>query len=182
MKLNDLLSNNNVTVYGFEAFKNLESNKQADTNVILSTDSPAIMADRDIYSYFAPVLPRGVVFKTPDEITAADLDINNIIVLKYPSWELVNEDNIIIVSRHQGTIDILQTMYPFAPVISGNVTPDIVDNKHVIGTLPPHMISFCRSYRAVTIDNFDYVKDGDLDGEELKSRVRISDPISVVID
>ncbi|WP_222864758.1 hypothetical protein, partial [Serratia marcescens] len=52
----------------------------------------------------------------------------------------------------------------------------------VIGTLPPHLIRFCMSYRAVIIKDFDHVKDGDLSGEELNKRVQISNPITVSVN
>jgi len=181
MKLNSLL-NEKVTAYGFAAFKGLEVHSNPEgTEVVISTLSPAIMADMGIYTYYAPVLPRNTVFNTPEEVMQADLDVNVVIVTDYPSWD--NDlSNIVIVSRHQGTIDILKSMYPDAQVLSGNVTPDDIKGLHVIGTLPPHLIQYCKSYRAVTIKNFDYTKDGDLSGEELLQRIVISNPIRVQIN
>ena len=181
MKLNSLLTKK-VTAYGFAAFKGLEAHSNPEgTEVVISTLSPAIMADMGIYTYYAPVLPRNTVFNTPDEVIQADLDVQLVTVFNYPSWDLINHDNIVIVSRHQGTIDILKSMYPSAQVLSGNVTPDDIDGLHVIGTLPPYLIQYCQSYRAVIIKDFDYAKDGDLSGDELKSRIIISNPINVII-
>lgn len=182
IKLNDVLKTNKVVAYGFPAFKGLEQkSNQEGEEVIISTLSPAIMADMGISVYYAPVLPRNTVFNTTDEVIVADLDIQLVTVLKYPSWHLVNQDKIVIVSRHQGTIDILKNEYPDAPVLSGNVTPDDIKNLHVIGTLPPNLIQHCQSYKAVTIKDFDYSKDGDLKGQELLDRLVISEPIQVTI-
>ena len=134
-----------------------------------------------IYTYYAPVLPRNTIFNTPEEVVQADLDAQLVNVLPYPAWDK-DLSNIIIVSRHQGTIGILKSMYPNAQVLSGNVTPDDIKGLHVIGTLPPHLIQHCKSYRAVTIKDFDYKKDGDLAGNELLQRIVISNPIRVQIN
>jgi hypothetical protein len=182
MKLNNLVKNNKVVTYGFAAFKGLEAHSKPEgTEVVISTLSPAIMSDMGINVYYAPVLPRNTVFNTPDEVIQADLDVQLVTVFDHPSWDLINQDNIVIVSRHQGTIDILKSMYPNAQVLSGNLTPDEIYGLHIIGTLPPHLIQYCQSYRAATIKDFDYAKDGDLSGDELKTRMIISNPINVVI-
>lgn len=182
MKLNELVKSNKVVAYGFPAFKGLEKQSNPEgTEVIISTLSPAVMADMGISVYYAPVLPRNTVFNTTDEVLAADLDVQLVTVLKYPSWDIVNQDKIIIVTRHQGTIDILKDMYPTATVLTGNVTAEDITGMHVIGVLPPHLIQYCQSFRAATIKDFDYSKDGDLSGQELLDRLIISEPIIVTI-
>lgn len=182
MKLNQLINEYDITAHGFAAFKTLEQHcNKSGLPAVLSTLSPAIMLSMGISIYYAPVLPRGMILNTSEEILAADLDVQQVEIVRYPSWDLVNHDKIVIVSRHQDTIDILKGMYPDAPILSENITAENIDRCHVIGTLPPHLIQYAQSYRAVTIDNFDYSKDGDVSGEELKSRIKISDPIQVDI-
>lgn len=183
MKLNKVLEKSNITVYGFRAFKELDilSNKNGG-NKVIATDSPAIMIGRDIHSYYAPVLPRNTVFNTVDDIINADLDLQLVSVSNYQSWDNIDIDKIVIVSRHAGTIAILKDMYANARVLSGNLSCEDIKNCHVIGTLPPYLISYCSSYRAVTINNFDYAIDADLQGQELLDRIVIHEPISVMIE
>lgn len=183
MKLNNLIKNNKVTVFGFPAFKGLEgfSKENEDMECVVSVLSPAIMHGMGINSYYAPVIPRNSRFNTTAEVLDADLDVNEICVMEFPSWDLVNKDRIVIVSRHKATIDILQDMYSDAPVLSGNVSADDIKNCHVIGTLPPTLIAECKSYRAVTITDYNAAEDGDLSATEIKDRLVINEPISVII-
>ena len=183
MKLNNLVEDNKVTVYGFPAFKGLEDfcKGTSDSSFVISTLSPAIMHDMGINSYYAPVIPRNSRFNTTEEVLDANLDVNQVFVMEFPSWDLIIEDKIVIVSRHKATIDILQDMYPDAPVLSGNVSASDLKNCHVIGTLPPALIAECKSYRAVTIKDYNAAVDGDLSATEIKDRLVISEPISVTI-
>lgn len=182
-KLNKLIQSANLTTYGFTALKDLERicNKNGHP-FALSSLSPAIMAEMGISSYLAPVLPRGAIFHTADDIIAADLDVQHVTVMSYPDWDVVAARPNLIVSRHQGTIEILSKMVSDAEIYSGDVNPDTLKGYHVIGTLPPNLIPYTKSYRAVTINDFDYKKDGDLQGEELRARIKISDPITVTIE
>jgi len=134
-----------------------------------------------IYTYYATVLPRNTIFNTPEEVMRADLDAQLVNVLTCPAWE-ANKKGVVIVTRHHGTLDILKSMYPNAVVYTGDIGAEDIACLDVIGTLPPHLIQYCKSYRAVTIKNFDYTKDGDLSGDELKSRIVISNPIRVQIN
>lgn len=179
-KLNYALKHNNLTVYGFPAFKALEdkSNKEG-RDIVLSTLAPGVMMDMDIPVYYSPVLPQGVVFNTPEEIIAADLDVVTTMVLRAPDIE--PDSNVVIVSRRQGTVDILKDMYPNHTVLA-SVTPDDIMDKNVVGTLPPTLAHYASTYRAVTIKDFDHAKDGDLAGQELKERMILTDPVVVRID
>ena len=179
MKIQELL-NKNIRTMGFNAIKEVEdfSDKGNFEEVIyLSSLSPAIMLEQDIKEYYALEIPRNSKFITGKEIIEANLNVNRITVTE----SIINPANLYIVSRHQGTINILKGMYPNAQMLHGNLTAEQLQGKDIIGTLPPHLISACNSYIAVTIDNFDYAKDGDLDGKELQERLRISNPISVTI-
>ena len=183
MKLNELIKTNNARVYGFDAFKGLEAlSMKEGASIVISTLSPAIMNSMGIATYYAPVLSRGTVFNTTSDVYNADLDVQLINIFSYPSWDDVNTDKIIIVSRHKATIEILHNMYPNAPVFSDSVSKHDIDRAHVIGTLPPMLIQHCQSYRAVTIKDFDHSKDGCLSGQELNDRISISNPISVTVD
>jgi len=187
MKLNDLIENNKVTVYGFPAFKGLEDicKGTSDSSFVISTLSPAIMHDMGINSYYAPVIPRNSRFNTSDDVLNADLDVNQVHVQRYPSWDLINKDKIVIVSRHKATADILSDkFFKRPPVLSGDITIEDIRDRHVIGTLPPHLIAECKSYRAVTIRDYDAVVDGDMDhlGLMRSNRLIISDPITVTVN
>ena len=187
MKLNTLVKTNKVTAYGFAAFKDLEKVcANEGCNIVISALSPAIMRDMEIYEYFAPVLKRGIVFDSVDDVINADLDVQLVTVCACDWWDEHSysdvQNKVTIVSRHLGTIEILQGMYPKAHLFSGNVAPHDITGKYVIGTLPPSLVQYCESYRAVTIKGFDYSKDKELSGDELKSRIVISDPVRVIIE
>lgn len=179
-KLNDIIHNNNVTVHSFPAFKTLEMccNKEGEPAVI-STLAPALMLDMGIDIYYSPVIPRNTVFQTIDEILAADLDVVETHVEK--AADITPEDDVVIVSRHAGTVDILKEMYPHS-VVMASITPSDILGKKVVGTLPSTLIQFAAAYKAVTIRNFDYVRDGDLCGDELAERLIITDAIKVSVE
>lgn len=181
MKLNSLL-NEKVVAYGFTAIKGLEAHSNPKgTEVVISTLSPAIMADMGIYTYYAPILPRNTIFNTVDEVIIADLNVQLVKVLPCPAWE-ANKKGVVIVTRHNGTLDILKSMYPNAVVYTGDIGAEDIACLDVIGTLPPHLIQYCKSYRAVVVKDFDYSKDSDLVGDELLQRIVISNPIRVQIN
>lgn len=180
MKLNQLIEETNVTAYGFQALKDFAkmSNGYGE-NVIVSSLSPAVMMERGAHMYYAPALPRGAVFNTAEDVRNADLDAN--LVYVFSGHEADRYANKVIVSRHAGTVEMLRKMYPDAVVLTGNIKPEDIEGAFVVGTLPPHLIQFAGSYQAVIIRDFDYAKDGDLTGEELKNRIHISAPIQVVV-
>lgn len=181
MKLNTIVKNNHVEGYGFKAIVDLSdlsaSGDCGGDIAIVSSLSPAVMAEKGIFCYYAPVLPRGTVYHTAEELLSADLDVNVINVDKVDG----NFEADLIVSRHPGTTAILSDMYPDADIVTGNITPEDLDSKRVAGTLPPHLIQYCTGYRAAVIKDFDYSRDGDLSGEELKERFKLCDPIKVTI-
>lgn len=176
MKLKELLELKKVVASGFAAIAGLSAYSKGTEEVILSSLAPSVLADQGITEYYALQLPRGAVFSTPEEIIAADLDVR-----KYRIDTIDNADDLdtVIVSRHQGTVDILLDRYGDVPVYDA-VTSDQITGKHVVGTLPPHLITVVGAYTAVTIRGFDYTKDGDLSGAALTQRLIISDkPITL---
>ncbi|WPB35074.1 hypothetical protein [[Clostridium] scindens] len=178
-KLNKIARNCNIRAYGFQALKDFaENSSKYGRKEIISSLSPAVMAEMGIMEYYAPVFPRGSVYNTAEDLVNADLSVNKIVV----QWEDKDENaEEIIVSRHNGTIEILRAMYPNATIYSGNINPEDIEGKFVAGTLPPHLIQYASAYQAVTINNFDYCHDGDLKGKELQERLHISSPISVLV-
>lgn len=180
MKLNTFLAENknNIRVLGFKAFKDLVNSKD-DAEVVLATVSANEVLESGATTYFAPILPRGTVFHSSEEIIKADLDVQEYSITKEKAFS-VNERNSVIVSRHKGTIDYLleQDIKP-QKVLTGNVTAEDIKGFHVIGTLPPHLVTECKTYTAVTIKDFDYKIDGDLKGDELINRLVIQDTISL---
>lgn len=165
-----------VTGLGFPAIQDLGKYSLGDeAEVVVSTLSPSVLKEQGITSYFAPQFERGQVFKSAEEIIEANVSLNY-----YTITEATANDDLVIVSRHQGTVDILlQGLGENTPVLSGNVHASDIKGKHVIGTLPPHLVAECALYTPVTIKDFDYIKDGDLQGEELKERIQIGKPISL---
>ena len=165
-----------VTGLGFPVIQDLGKYSLGDeAEVVVSTLSPSILKEQGITSYFAPQFERGQVFKTAEEIIEANVPLNY-----YTITEATVNDELVIVSRHQGTVDILlQGLGDNTPVLSESVYASDIKGKHVIGTLPPHLVAECALYTPVTIKDFDYNKDGDLQGEGLKERIQIGKPISL---
>ena len=128
--------------------------------------------------FVSPILPRGLRLNTSNEVFEADLDYNIVQIEKLNSEE-VSPD--IIISGHAGTVEILQSRYPEAKVVSGNVTPEEVKGKVVVGTLPPHLAAEAAGYIPVRIANFDYSRDGDLAGDELRERLIVDSPVKVTV-
>lgn len=168
-----------VTGLGFPAIQDLgEYGLGDEEEVVVSTLSPSILKEQGVTSYFAPQFERGQVFKTAEEIIEANIPLNYYTIKDVDGADKSLE--IVIVSRHQGTVDILlRDLGKDTPVLSGSVHVSDIEGKNVIGTLPPHLVVECALYTPVTIKDFDYNKDGDLQGEELKERIQIGEPISL---
>ena len=131
-----------------------------------------------IKEFYSPVLPRGLRLNTAEEVLDADLDVNYI---QIETVSTVGEPEI-IVSGHAGTRDVLIERFPSAVVVEGNVTPDAIRGKVVAGTLPPHLVADTAAYIAATVTNFDYAKDGDLAGEELRERLVVRPAVRVTVE
>ena len=184
IKLKSALELLKVKAMGFPAVKGLESySKEEGSEVVVSTLPASVLAEQGITEYLAPRFERGQVFQTTEDMIAADIDLGAYkIVADFDPKELRQltlKKNTVIVSRHEGTIEILKGMYRNAEVFSGNVEPKDIEGKHVIGTLPPFLIASAGIYTPVTIKDFDYNVDGDLSGEELDERLVIGDPFQL---
>ena len=130
-------------------------------------------------AFIAPVKPRDLRLNTSEEVFEADLDYQTVKIEKIEDEEVVPEA---IVSRHAGTVAYLQSQYgQDLPVLSGNLTKEEVKDKTIIGTLPPHLAAEAKGYIPVRISSFDYSKDGDLSGEELRERLVIDSPVKVTV-
>lgn len=178
-KLQDVLNVFGVTGMGFELMYGLTQHSQHgvggdSSNVVVSTLPAAVMAAKGIKTYFAPQFERGQVFETTEELIKANPTVN--------FFAITNGDEYtetIIVSRHGGTVEILKEKYPDAELLTGDVDAGTVKGKHVVGTLPPHLVSECALYTHVSIKNFDYNKDGDIKGAELLDRIELNEPIGL---
>ena len=182
MRIKDLLAGRYVTTSGFKAMEELGEGRASEffSNAHLSTLPAPLILEKGIKAYFSPRLERGQVFDTAEEILEANPKIDGYkIIDKFSGDDLLNIKDTIIVSRHQGTIDILKDMHPNAKVYSGNVSANDIKDKHVIGNLPPFLIAECALYTPVMIKDFDYTKDGDLKGDELKDRFELGTPIKL---
>lgn len=67
-------------------------------------------------------------------------------------------------------------------IVLDSIAPDDIRSKDVVGTLPPHLIQYARSFRAVVISDFDYNKDGELSGDELRERMVFTETICVTVE
>ncbi len=128
--------------------------------------------------FISPILPRGLRLNTSEEVFETDLDYNVVKVEKLNS-EVCPE---LIVSGHAGTVEYLQSRYgQDLPVLSGNLEPEEVKGKVIIGTLPPHLAAEAEGYIPVRIKDFDYSRDGDLQGDQLQERLVVDAPVKVTV-
>jgi len=179
MKLSELFENFYVKCSGFPAFVKLEDRNILTDNsirVFLSTNSPAIMAERAINTYYAPVIPRGSIFKTADEILNADLSVNKVTV--HFVTDISRDDHVLICSRHAEAVEVLKLMFPNGRVQS-SISQKAIEGMKVVGTLPPHLIQFCDGYKAVTIRRSVRDMNGNVIKEELMDRIQLHRSISV---
>lgn len=141
--------------------------------VVVATLAAALAGG--ISDFVSPVLPRGLRLNTPDEVAAADLDV------QYVHLRQAHNLPEVIVSGHAATRDILASKFPEAQVVTGSVTADDIRGRSVIGTLPPHLAAEASAYWPVWVKDFDYSKDGDLAGEELLARLEFRGAVKVTV-
>ncbi|MBN2980090.1 hypothetical protein [Cohnella algarum] len=177
MKLSQLLASKKVVASGFAAISGLSTHSLGTEEAVLSSLAPSVLAEQGVAEYYALQLARGTVYNTTEEIVAADPDVRRYVILAIDN---TYGADVVIVSRHAGTVALLLERYPGADVLE-SVTADQIAGKHVVGTLPPYLITAADAYTAVTIRGFDHTKDGDLAGDELAERIVIADkPLRVV--
>lgn len=179
MKLNDLLKQNKVVAFGFDAVKDLVKydNKDAENTIIISTIAPSLLVRHGINEYYGLELSRDTVYHTGLDIIKADINVTKYRLTALEIYPFEKNSDFLIASRHKGTIDILKKEFPFledAPVFERVEASDI-KGKHVFGTLPHHLITECDLFTSVTIKGFDYAKDNDLKGTELIERIQIAE-------
>lgn len=110
MKLNDLLKENKVVVFGFDAVKELVryDNKDSDNTVIISTISPSLLVRHGVNEYYGLELSRDTVYKTGLDIIKADLNVWKYHLIALEIYPLEKKKDFVIASRHKGTIEILK--------------------------------------------------------------------------
>ena len=117
MKLNNLLKTNKVTVEGFPAFKQLEEFCNKEGKVVNLCTLPAeLLLQQGITEYYAPVIPRGSIFNTAQEIMDADLDVKKYRITEVSEEEIEGKETI-IVTRHWAAVNIAHELYPFVTKI-----------------------------------------------------------------
>lgn len=180
-KLNDLLTKDNVKVLGFPAFAGLTPDvEENETTIYISTLPAAQMLAKGVNSYYAPVIPRGSRFNTPDEVKEADLDLNLVTVSEIE--DIKADDPVVIVTQHQATLEVLQSMYSnVTAVITGNASIEDIKDKSVVGVLPPFLISHCTRFKAYSIKDYNAATDGDLNAEQTAQRLVANNTIKVTI-
>lgn len=181
MKLNYLLQKKNVITSGFPAFTGLSEFSTGEGDVYLSTLPAASLTTQGIVKYYAPILPRDVVFNTTQDIIDADIDVFYYEIEKIDIKEAIKFPTI-VVTRHKGTEEhLLKKLSKGVPILRDKVTARDITGRHVIGTLPPHLISACAAYSAVNIKDFDYASgDNDLTGAVLEKRIVVHRPIRLI--
>ena len=125
MKLNELLKQYNVNIMSFPAFKGLEEFCNKEGKVVNLCTLPAeLLLQQGITEYYAPVIPRGSMFKTAQEIMDADLDVKKYRIREVPKEETKGKETIII-SRHWAAVDCAHELYPnVTKILLGNVTEE----------------------------------------------------------
>lgn len=181
-KLNDILDTVMFRVLPgtFPALTAYAATADGDLQKNFGTLAGALNSDipEEGLEFIAPILPRNLRLNTAEEVAEADLDYQVVQIQKLNN-EIVPEA---IASRHAGTVEVLKNRYgQDLPVLSGDLEPEEVKGKIVIGTLPPHLAAEAEGYIPVRIDSFDYSKDGDLAGKELQKRLVIDDPVRVIV-
>ncbi|MFD1387537.1 hypothetical protein ACFQ4Z_12075 [Oceanobacillus oncorhynchi subsp. oncorhynchi] len=179
MKLNDLLKENKIVAFGFDAVKDLVrfDNKDSENTVIISTIAPSLLVRHGVNEYYGLELSKDTVYKTGLDIIKADIDVSKYRLHALEIYPLEKQQDFVIASRHEGTIEILKNEFPFlenAPVYE-RVEADDIKGKHVFGILPHHLIPECDLYTSISIKGFDYVKDNDIKGVELIERIHIAE-------
>lgn len=172
MKLSKFLKEYKVFATGFPAVAGLGDYSEGKQEALLTTLAPEMVLAQGVNEYFALEIPRNAKFNSPEEIIDADLNVNRFSIHSVPA-DTIEALDPIIVSRHEGTVEILKKDYPDAPVFQ-SITAEEVVGKHVIGTLPPHLVAEAAAYTSVTIKDFNYQVDGDLVGSELEERLLIA--------
>lgn len=176
MNIKELLETKKVIGSGFEAIAELSEHSKGTEKAVLSSLPPAVLASQGVTEYYALQIPRGSVFKTGEDIIQANLPVREYAIKTDVD---VTDMETVIVNRHQGTIKILKEMFPGAEVLE-QVTEEQIAGKHVVGGLPPHLMTAAGAVTSAYIKGFDYAKDGDLSGDELKERLVVADkPIAV---
>ena len=177
MKLNELLKQYNVKVQSFPVFKKLEetSNKDGET-INLCTLPAELLLQQGITEYYAPVIPRGSIFNTAQEIMDADLDVKKYRIVEVSEEEMEGKETIII-SRHWAAVDCAHELFPnVTKILLGDVTEEDVKGKNVVGVLPPFLVSKVNSYVAISIKDYN-ATEGDLSKEEAKERLIVGRPL-----
>ncbi|PAF27440.1 hypothetical protein CHH61_03325 [Shouchella clausii] len=176
MTIKDLLATKQVNASGFEAIVELSEHSEGTEEAVLSSLPPAVLASQGVTEYYALQIPRGSVFKTAEDIIEANLPVRKYAIKTDVD---VTDMETVIVNRHKGTIKILKEMFPGAEVLE-QVTEEQIAGKHVVGGLPPHLMTTSGAFTSAYIKGFDYAKDGDLSGDELKERLVVADkPITI---
>ena len=180
MKLNNLLKTNKVTVEGFPAFKQLEEFCNKEGKVVNLCTLPAeLLLQQGITEYYAPVIPRGSIFNTAQEIMDADLDVKKYRITEVSEEEIEGKETI-IVTRHWAAVNIAHELYPFVTkILLGNVTEEEVKGKNVVGVLPPFLVAKVNSYVAISIKDYN-ATEGDLSEKEIKDRLIVGKPIKLI--
>ncbi|TVX85541.1 CRISPR-associated protein Csx16 [Paenibacillus agilis] len=167
--INSLLNTFKVVTTGFPAVAALGAHSKGVQEVVLSTLAPAALLDKGITEFYALEIPRDAKLASAEEIIAANLPVRKFSV----SVASIVDLDTVIVSRHQGTVDILKETYPDAIVLA-SIDAEDIKGKHVVGTLPPHLIAACAAYTSVSIKDYDFAKDGDISGQELLDRIIVA--------
>ncbi len=180
MKLNELLKQYNVNIMSFPAFKGLEEFCNKEGKVVNLCTLPAeLLLQQGISEYYAPVIPRGSIFNTAQEIMDADLDVNQYRIVEVESEDVEYCDTV-IVTRHKATIDIIKEKFNcVTKVLTGNVTAEDIQGRNVVGVLPPNLICKCNSYIAMSIKDYN-ATEGDLTKEQIEDRLIMGRPIRLI--
>lgn len=152
MKLSTVIKNYKVKVEGFKTLTEVEkySNQNASKEILLTSKPIHVLSSMGITDFHALVIPKDAVYETFNDLLKADPFVNHYRINQASNTIAANE-HIIIAIRDKQTAEKLQAQYLNSTILSGEIKEDNIKDKTVIGSLPAHLITKCRRYRAVTI-------------------------------
>jgi hypothetical protein len=98
---------------------------------------------------------------------------------KYSIKESEVDGEVVILSRHKATTEMLKLMFPEAKVIEGNATIEDIKGKNLVGVIPPYLAAEAKTCTSYVIKNYNFAVDGDLDMASTLKRGKLMSTISV---
>lgn len=150
-----------------------------DLATVATTDSAGVVFEQyGACEYLGVNMPRNTRIETTEQFLDL-VESKEITFSKYSVKSAKIEGEVVILSRHKATTEILKLMFAEAKVIEGNATIDDVKNKNIVGVIPPHLAAEAKTCTSYVIENYNFAVDGDLDMASTLKRGKLMSTISV---